>query len=125
MWAYLLILLAGTMHLRSRTAGYRLLGWLAVSALVYQGGLLLGLMGVAYRVNVPCVIIAIVIAAVGLADAWREGLTTVGGSRGTGSVVASATRQARDTMRFWADAGRRRRSPHARSDLTAGRRTRE
>jgi hypothetical protein len=80
-WIYLVILLAGTLYLGAATKRRRLLGWLCLSGLAYQASLFVGLMGTAYRVNVCCVVIAIVVAIIAVADAATEGLAWVRGSR--------------------------------------------
>ena len=68
-WLYLLVLVAGLAYLWSTRPLYRCLGWIVLSCLLYQASLFFGLMGAAYRLNIHCVVVALVVLAVAGADA--------------------------------------------------------
>ena len=65
------MLVGGLWHLQSSNPGYRCLGWLAAACVAYQVGLFFSLMVVGYRFNLPCVVVALCIAAIAVADGLR------------------------------------------------------
>lgn len=67
-WIYLLVLVGGLWYLRSASARRRSVGWMSLAALAYQASLFVGLMGTGYRLNVPCVVLALAVAFISVAD---------------------------------------------------------
>lgn len=71
LWAYVLVTIGGLAYFASRDRARQTLAWFCLGSLGYQATILVATMGVAYRLGLLSVILALVVASVAVADLVR------------------------------------------------------
>lgn len=85
-WVYLALTVVGAGYLFDRRPSREVLGWACLASLAYAATILVGAMGVGYRLLYPSVVVALILVVVAAADAVRllVGAVTRLGSRADG-----------------------------------------